>query len=337
MSHLYRRNDIYWLAYYQNNKLFRESLKTKDKSSARYLQNKKDRELMQSNSAAPNQSNSCQLSLEEYLAYREHRGNKIANTKTEHEIKDFLEWASIKTFGQITDKRFQEYLNHKIKDEKLEHSTLDRYIASIKAWLNYCVKNHSIFFNPLVNVGKFRATLNPKRFLNAKEISALLKESKNPNNYIDHKPVLYSAIATGIYTGMRQAEIFNLEWPDVDFGRNQITIRNKEGFTTKSKKFRIVPLHANLRVILYPIRKAAGRCFDTTNNRRVFGRIRRKAGLADIGWHTLRHSFASHLVMQGVDLTTVSKLLGHASITTTLIYSHLSKDHVAGAVGRLDF
>ena len=53
--------------------------------------------------------------------------------------------------------------------------------------------------------------------------------------------------------------------------------------------------------------------------------------------HTLRHTFASHLVMQGVDLPTVMKLMGHADIQTTMIYAHLAPDHLADAVNKLTF
>jgi site-specific recombinase XerD len=62
-----------------------------------------------------------------------------------------------------------------------------------------------------------------------------------------------------------------------------------------------------------------------------------KAGLEGVGVHTLRHTFASHLVMAGVDLATVQKLLGHSSITTTMIYAHLAPDHLRAAVEKLSF
>ncbi|MCL5238217.1 MAG: site-specific integrase [Nitrospirae bacterium] len=60
-------------------------------------------------------------------------------------------------------------------------------------------------------------------------------------------------------------------------------------------------------------------------------------GIADFRFHDLRHTFASHLVMAGVDLTTVSKLMGHKSLTMTLRYSHLSPAHLAEGVKKLDF
>ncbi len=65
--------------------------------------------------------------------------------------------------------------------------------------------------------------------------------------------------------------------------------------------------------------------------------IAEKAGIKGMGVHTLRHTFASHLVMAGVDLATVQKLMGHSSITTTMIYAHLAPDHLKAAVEKLKF
>jgi len=136
---------------------------------------------------------------------------------------------------------------------------------------------------------------------------------------------------------MRQKELFNLEWQDIDFERNLITIRNKDSFTTKSKKFRVIPLPSRLKSILESYRQQKGLCFNTTNQRRIFARIIKKAGLKGIGWHSLRHTCASHLAMQGVDLYTIAQLLGHSSITVTQIYAHLTKDYIKDSVERLNF
>jgi integrase len=337
MSHLYRRNQVYWLAFYQNNKLIRESLRTKDISAAKYLQNKKDRELIEGKHTAPNQNNLCQPILEEYLSHYEHRRTKMANEKAKHEIEDFLDWAKIKTFEQITEKKFQEYLNYKINDKHIKQLTLNRYIASIKAWLAYCIKLRYIFFNPLSNVKKFRTLYNPKRFLSKIEIKSILSAAKNHKLYIDKNPCLYPVIATGIYSGVRPKELFTLEWQDIDFTRGQITVKNKEGFIIKTKRFRVIPLHSRLKIILKSFRKEKGSCFDTTNKRRIFDRILGEAKLKGINWYTLRHTFISHAIMDGVPIPTVSRWAGHSSITTTMGYAHLLKEHSEKQIENIKF
>ena len=62
-----------------------------------------------------------------------------------------------------------------------------------------------------------------------------------------------------------------------------------------------------------------------------------KIGIEPANIHTFRHTFASHLVMNGVDLPTVQKLMGHSNITTTMIYAHLAPEHLKGAVDKLEF
>lgn len=91
--------------------------------------------------------------------------------------------------------------------------------------------------------------------------------------------------------------------------------------------------------------KAANYVFPITDSGRSLNWIRReliktaqKAGMEDTTKvHTLRHTFASHLVMSGADLPTAGKLLGHTDIATTMIYAHLAPDHVANAVTKLPF
>jgi site-specific recombinase XerD len=69
--------------------------------------------------------------------------------------------------------------------------------------------------------------------------------------------------------------------------------------------------------------------------KRAFNNACKKAGLENVTPHTLRHTFASHLVMAGIDLSTVQRLLGHRDIATTMIYAHLTEDHLARGVEKL--
>ena len=82
--------------------------------------------------------------------------------------------------------------------------------------------------------------------------------------------------------------------------------------------------------------------FSKKDGKRYSGWIRsslelaaKKSGIPRFTLHDLRHTFASHLVMEGVDLPTVQKLMGHANISTTMIYAHLAPDHLKGAIKRL--
>jgi len=123
----------------------------------------------------------------------------------------------------------------------------------------------------------------------------------------------------------------------------------KHGFirldVTKNGERRDIPINNDLKAVLQGITRRLDIpyvFFDSTTGKpfqdvkRSFHTACRKAGITDLHFHDLRHTFASHLVMAGVDITTVSKLLGHKSLTMTLRYSHLAPNHLQNAVNMLN-
>jgi integrase len=138
---------------------------------------------------------------------------------------------------------------------------------------------------------------------------------------------------------MRKSEILGLQWQDIDFGTRTITVRR-----TKNNEPKMIPINQTLYAELqrlprhlhsdYVFCNAAGVPYDEV--KRSFHTACRKAGVRDFRFHDLRHSFASHLVMNGINLKTVQDLLGHKDIRMTLRYAHLSREHLQTAVGVLD-
>jgi integrase len=163
-------------------------------------------------------------------------------------------------------------------------------------------------------------------------------------------PDLYPIFFTFLHTGMRKAELENLVWADVDLKRRRILIRAKETWKPKTGE-REIPMSDDLHDLLSEQKKNAGDKADTEYVFPILGsgrshnyirteliKIGQEAGIRELTRvHTLRHTFASHLVMQGVDLPTVGKLMGHTDIETTMIYSHLAPEHLANAVTKLPF
>lgn len=143
---------------------------------------------------------------------------------------------------------------------------------------------------------------------------------------------------------MRKSELLNLQWKDVDFRRRKILIRNKPFWTPKSRE-REIPMGEKVCNLLEGMERGGPEDFVFPGPdggplkrklRRDLMRVTKRCGFPDVTkLHSLRHTFASHLVMSGVDLPTVQKLLGHADIQTTMIYAHLMPDHLASAVDKL--
>ncbi len=179
------------------------------------------------------------------------------------------------------------------------------------------------------------------RFLTKEECRRLLENSPT---------ALRNILYVFLNTGMRKAELENLEWSDVDFKRRKIKIQRKDFWTPKTGE-REIPINQGTYDLLAKLMKEndtgleSDFVFPHRDGSRIKDKLREQLikiapkakieGLTKL--HSLRHTYASHLVMNGVDLPTVQKLMGHSDIQTTMIYSHLAPDHLADAVEKLEF
>lgn len=176
-------------------------------------------------------------------------------------------------------------------------------------------------------------------FLTEEEATALLQSSSG---------WLKEMILIGLQTGLRFGEIIALDWDDLDFSIKKISVRRgvARGImgSTKSNKIREIPMSNAIAELLIKRYKSKGLVFvpdhDSylTHNlcHKELKRACRRAGLREIGWHTLRHSFASHLAQNGVSLKVIQELLGHSNIVTTMRYSHLTSASLIEAIKTLE-
>jgi site-specific recombinase XerD len=136
-------------------------------------------------------------------------------------------------------------------------------------------------------------------------------------------------------TGLRLSEQYGLLWENVSIPLRMLTItRSKNG------TMRHVPLNQAAVKALETLRKQYPAsefvCGGAREPRRWFEPVLKDAKVANFSWHCIRHTFASRLVMAGVDIRTVQELLGHKTIGMTVRYSHLAPKHTLAAVERLD-
>ncbi|MFT4247664.1 MAG: site-specific integrase [Pseudomonas sp.] len=159
------------------------------------------------------------------------------------------------------------------------------------------------------------------------------------DGFTDH---LLPIVLLALNTGMRRGELLGLDWKNVNLPGKLVTVT---AGNAKSRKARHLPLNAEALDVLtrwkeqspgaglvFPSPKTGGR-MDNINS--SWEEACSTAHLADFHFHDLRHSFASKLVMAGVDLNTVRELLGHSDIRMTLRYAHLAPDKLAEAVAKL--
>jgi integrase len=181
-------------------------------------------------------------------------------------------------------------------------------------------------------------------FLSATEVASLLAYVRKDAPYLE------AMIATAIYTGMRKGELFGLRWRDVHLDAGRIDVARSYTTKPKSGKARHLPINPELAAVLHPWKATAeqrhpdlvfplegrmGTTYETLDLPEILDAA--KCSGPDRGWHTLRHTFASHFMMAGGNILTLQKLLGHADLKTTMIYAHLSPDFMAAEVARMSF
>jgi site-specific recombinase XerD len=212
-------------------------------------------------------------------------------------------------------------------------ASVNRELAFLKRTYNVAIADGLLETNPVRQVKLLQENNARVRYLTDSEEVRLRHETGE---------TAWAVVALALNTGLRRGELFALRWDDVDFTTNVLTIPR-----TKAGRTRHVPMNAAVRSILgvqesrgrspYVLSRATGEAPLNSQNfvDRAFTPALKRARIDNFRWHDLCHTFASRLIMRGVDLRTVQELLGHADIRMTLRYSHLSPAHLLDAVEKL--
>ncbi|MHC4743558.1 MAG: tyrosine recombinase XerC [Planctomycetota bacterium] len=231
---------------------------------------------------------------------------------------------------------FLAFLNEK----DYSKATIARKLATLRSFYKFLVKRNEITTNPVVAVRTPKQEKKLPRFLEYEEVKRLL-ETPPMDNWLGARD---RAILETLYsTGIRVSELVALNMDDIDFLGEVVHIRGK------GKKERIAPISSSaLQVIQhymeYRNKRAQsntnfdpkvlfvnkhGRRLSTRSVRRKMDKYLKMAGLdPSISPHTLRHSFATHMLNKGADLRSVQELLGHQSLSTTQVYTHLNTSKI---------
>ena len=155
------------------------------------------------------------------------------------------------------------------------------------------------------------------KFFDKKEVKRLIKEAEEP---------LKTAIIFFVNTGLRRGELYHLRWRDIDLKRKTLRVWPYDDFTPKGKEPRTIPLNAEALEILKALegdKELVFRPYKWDGQLSVdFKELKRRLGFEGT-LHDLRHTFASHLAMDGVPIPAIKELLGHSDIRTTMIYLHI--------------
>jgi site-specific recombinase XerD len=233
----------------------------------------------------------------------------------------FREYPAESITAQDIERQFQK--------QEWSPATPNRYRALLSLTYRLAIRNGKVKENP-ARLVPHRLEDNARiRFLSAEEEKELRKaiEKKCPERVPE--------FGLALNTGLRLSEQYGLLWENVSLPLRMLTIpRSKNG------TMRHVPLNQAAVKALETLRKRYPAselvCGGAKEPRRWFEPALKDAKVASFSWHCLRHTFASRLVMAGVDIRTVQELLGHKTIGMTVRYSHLAPKHTLAAVEQLD-
>ena len=233
-------------------------------------------------------------------------------------------------FDEINSLDIEKYKSERLK-QGVSQSTVNRCLAILRKMFNLASEWEYLTNNQELRIKFFSEKDNLKeRILTKGEQDRLLEASSER---------LRSILIIALNTGMRLGEILSLRWNQIDLINRKIRVER-----TKSKKIRIISINSPLFNELSKLNKSAksehlflnrGTGRPLTTVKKAFKTACRRAGISDLRFHDLRHTFATRLVERGVDLITVKELLGHSSVTITERYTHSFHEQKKKAVDLL--
>jgi integrase/recombinase XerD len=240
-------------------------------------------------------------------------------------VKAFEEYSSPRRVQVLTADDVREYLLYQIEERKMSSGTISQIINSLRFLF---VEVYKLPFA----VGEIELPKRGRKLpvvLSLEEVRAILEGLGN----LKHRVMLMLVYSAGLRVG----EVVGLKPGDIDAERKMIYVRAGKG-----KKDRYTLLSEVVLDVLREYWKAykprtwlfegqiPGRPYSIRSAERVFEIAAKKAGIQkDVSIHTLRHSFATHLLEQGTDIRFIQELLGHGSVRTTEIYTHVSRKQIA--------
>jgi len=285
--------------------------------------------------------------LSDYLEYLEIELNRSPKTieNYRHYLRRFLEWSRLSNPSKISAdvvRNYRLYLNRMLDDkgENLKRATQNYHIIALRNFLKYLAKRdvHSLSAEK-IDVGKNPS--NEVEFLQSDEISRLLESA----NGSDIKSLRDRAILELLFSaGLRVSEISSLRRNQINLDRQEFSIRGKGDkirivFISESAKKALIKYldkRTDIEEALF-VRFSKNAVLYTGGNasltprsiQRIVKKYAAKAGLIkDVHPHTLRHSFATDLLTNGADIRSVQAMLGHSSITTTQVYTHVTNQQL---------
>ncbi len=273
---------------------------------------------------------------------KHHRASKDFKQRVNLALDEFGD----RVAESITTRELQDWIDEMAEEREWTGGTQNRFKSSLSTVFREGMRANKVTVNPARLIRRSKESLGRVRFLSYDEEAKLRKAiaATVPGRIKDEGESAFAQLDIALHTGMRKSEQFSSTWEQVDLERGFIYLS-----MTKNSTDRFVTLNSAAVEVLRRLQerhKEIGLPKDSTlfhskreglirNPRKWFATALEQAGIEGVTWHTLRHTFASRLVMAGVDLKTVQELMGHKTIAMTARYAHLAPTHKLQALETL--
>lgn len=272
--------------------------------------------------------------IEKFIRYLEVEKNYSVHTILNYklDLEDFGKFLAGSELSKVDYLALRKYLAL-LKEKQLGTRTVGRRLSCLRSFFKFLIREGLLKTNPILMLSSPKLDKHLPSFLTEQEVARLI-ESAFAKDEKDERGLRDRAILETFYsTGVRISELAGLNVEDVDF------IGGVARVMGKGKKERIAPIGdaaiAAIRKYLEKRKKESdclflnksGKRISVRGIRNIVGKYILRAGIKQgVSAHTFRHSFATHLLNRGADLRTVQELLGHANLSTTQIYTHLTTE-----------
>ena len=335
MASIFKRKDTgkWYVQWYYKGKLCRELIgKSKEAAKIRMGEITLKIELGQFSIQSDATLESLIKSFKESLdteshseSYKRRLGNIFNN------FERYFSSEKIERLKEVDFPVLDQYITKRINKDGIAPKTANMEIDLLRRMFDHAVKYKFLFENPAKELKRKKVTRKEPRYFTNEEIELLLE---NADKYEPFFMVL-------LHTGLRASDAGNLKWSDIDLEKGFIRVIQE-----KTDRRLTIPINDSLRNYLLDYATESSKLFPSLDTDKKREKVRRfiKKILKDaecdwmgVGCHTFRHTFASHLVINGASIYDVQKLLGHRSISMTQVYAHLSEDATRRAVDLLEF
>jgi integrase len=334
---IYKRGNIFWICYKnKDNKIVRESAKTDDLGQAELLLELRRKSVLYGRASCETVCRPCGFA-DLVGRYRTFAASQKSFYIKKIIINQLAEQFGATVLDEITASHVESYLSDGL-EKGLKPATVNRRLACLKHMFRKAYEWGNCSEEKLKEIRKvkfFREDNQRVRYLQPEECQALIHVCEKYPRLRHLRPI----IITAMNTGMRRSEILSLKWEQVDFSRGVINLLD-----TSNGEERQIPINDVLAETLSDIVRSIDSQYVFVDShgkpynhiREAFASACRRIGVTDFRFQDLRHTFASHLVKAGIEISTVSKLLGHKSMAMTLRYSYLAPDQMKAAVNALN-